>query len=71
MGGKKKKGKKSKKGKKDEEEDLSTEKLYRLYIRKCKENGLSISRTLYEQFNDEENEEISKVPTFPYILTPA
>ncbi len=61
MKGKKKKSKK--KGKGEEVEDLSTERLYNLYRRKCKEQGVSMCRTLYDQFMDafDDQEDIPKV----------
>ena len=61
MGGKKKAAAK----KKDEEPDESTEKLFKLYKKKCNELGCPFSSILKEKFNEavEEGTHLTKVST--------
>ncbi len=72
MGGKKKKGggKKGKGKKGQEEEDLTTEKLQWNYQKKCKEQGVKMSRQMVGYFDDyyDEDEPIKKVRFFPYSV---
>lgn len=64
MGGKKGKGKgKGKKGKVPEEPDESTEKLQRLYWKKCTELEAPYSKIMREKFAEaeDEDEDITKI----------
>ena len=54
-----KKGKKAPKG--DEEADESTEKLFRLYKKKCTELQCNTSKALMAKFLDDEVEDIDKI----------
>jgi len=68
MGGKKKAAGK-KKGKQKEEEDLTTELLWRVYRKKCIENGIKMAKSMNAIFDTcwDEAEHITKVYLISYI----
>lgn len=55
------KGGKKAAAKKDEEPDDSTERLFKLYKKKCNDLQCNLSKALMAKFSDEEAEDIDKI----------